>query len=113
MAESKRKINSIIEAATANGNEEAALAMSKARFHRVLSYIDDIEGMSEESISLLKQFKEEYKNIEKLNEIKGDWKECAIPTAPLDKNWPELCMTRMLRYAEENGFEKMASTEGA
>ena len=35
-----------------------------------------------------------------------------IPSAPFEKNWHELAMKRMLRYAAENGFEKVAWTTG-
>ena len=34
-----------------------------------------------------------------------------IPGAPFEKNWHELCMKRMLRYAAENGFDKIASED--
>lgn len=35
-----------------------------------------------------------------------------IPSAPFEKNWHELAMKRMLRYAAENGFDKVAWTTG-
>ena len=35
-----------------------------------------------------------------------------IPSAPFEKNWAELAMKRMLRYAAENGFDKIAWTTG-
>lgn len=35
-----------------------------------------------------------------------------IPEAPFEKNWAELAMKRMLRYAAENGFDKVAWTKG-
>ena len=38
--------------------------------------------------------------------------EGGIPDAPFDKNWHELAMKRMLRYAAENGYDKMAWTTG-
>lgn len=37
----------------------------------------------------------------------------SIPDAPFDKNWHELAMKRMLRYAAENGYDKLAWTTGA
>ena len=37
----------------------------------------------------------------------------SIPSAPFEKNWPELAFKRMLRYAAENGFDKLAWTTGA
>ena len=36
-----------------------------------------------------------------------------IPDAPFDKNWHELAMKRMLRYAAENGYDYIAWTKGA
>lgn len=35
-----------------------------------------------------------------------------IPDAPFDKNWHELAMKRMLRYAAENGYDVIAWTKG-
>ena len=35
-----------------------------------------------------------------------------VPSAPFEKNWAELAMKRMLRYAAENGFDKIAWTTG-
>ena len=36
----------------------------------------------------------------------------AIPAAPFEKNWHELAMKRMLRYAAENGYDAIAWTKG-
>ena len=38
--------------------------------------------------------------------------ESAVPDAPFEKNWHELAMKRMLRYAAENGYDKIAWTTG-
>ena len=35
-----------------------------------------------------------------------------VPDAPFDKNWHELAMKRMLRYAAENGYAAVAWTKG-
>ena len=35
-----------------------------------------------------------------------------VPDAPFDKNWHELALKRMLRYAAENGYDKVAWTTG-
>lgn len=35
-----------------------------------------------------------------------------VPAAPFEKNWHELAMKRMLRYAAENGYDKVAWTTG-
>jgi 2-polyprenyl-3-methyl-5-hydroxy-6-metoxy-1,4-benzoquinol methylase len=36
----------------------------------------------------------------------------SVPDAPFDKNWHELAMKRMLRYAAENGYDVVAWTTG-
>ncbi|UKK52167.1 hypothetical protein L6472_06185 [Prevotella sp. E13-17] len=36
----------------------------------------------------------------------------AVPDAPFEKNWHELAMKRMLRYAAENDYDKVAWTTG-
>ena len=36
----------------------------------------------------------------------------SVPDAPFEKNWHELAMKRMLRYAAENGYDKVAWTKG-
>ncbi|MBO7645885.1 MAG: hypothetical protein J6S52_02620, partial [Prevotella sp.] len=36
----------------------------------------------------------------------------AVPDAPFQKTWHELAMKRMLRYAAENGYDKIAWTTG-
>lgn len=36
-----------------------------------------------------------------------------IPDAPFEKNWHEVAMKRMLRYAAEHGYDKIAWTTGA
>lgn len=36
-----------------------------------------------------------------------------VPAAPFEKNWHELAMKRMLRYAAENGYAKIAWTTGS
>ena len=35
-----------------------------------------------------------------------------VPAAPFEKNWHELAMKRMLRYAAENGYDRVAWTTG-
>ena len=40
-------------------------------------------------------------------------KQRGVPVAPFEKNWHELAMKRMLRYAAENGYDKVAWTTGA
>lgn len=42
----------------------------------------------------------------------GDYPGMAVPDAPLKKEWPMLAMKRMVRYAAENGFDRVAWTTG-
>ena len=35
-----------------------------------------------------------------------------VPDAPFKKTWPELALKRMLRYAAENGYDKLTWTTG-
>jgi hypothetical protein len=37
----------------------------------------------------------------------------AVPDAPFKKNWHELAMKRLINYASENGYDKIAITPGA
>lgn len=37
----------------------------------------------------------------------------AVPAAPFSKTWPELAFKRVLRWASENGFDRVAWTTGA
>lgn len=37
----------------------------------------------------------------------------AVPAAPFEKNWHELAMKRILRYAADNGYDRVAWTTGA
>jgi len=50
--------------------------------------------------------KEEYEKTHGVN------RRDLVPAAPFEKNWHELAMKRMLRYAAENGYDKIAWTTG-
>ena len=52
----------------------------------------------------------EQKPCDLMTELEKD--QYAVPRAPFEKNWHELCMKRMLHYAAENGFDKVAWTKG-
>ena len=89
----------------------------------------NMDYMEEDQISqrLRKHMSEEEKNeYERLQEaaeqasmelskfeLANREKRNAVPDAPFDKNWHELAMKRMLRYAAENGYDKVAWTKGA
>ena len=57
-----------------------------------------------------------YAEHEELGSLAEEQKELmlsdGIPDAPFEKNWHELAMKRMLRYAAENGYDKVAWTTG-
>lgn len=42
----------------------------------------------------------------------GSYQKGYIPEAPFEKNWHEVAMKRILRYAAENGYDKVAWTTG-
>jgi hypothetical protein len=42
----------------------------------------------------------------------GFWKHKGVPPAPFSKTWHELVMKRMLRYAAEHGYDKLAWITG-
>ena len=54
------------------------------------------------------ELEEERRNLLK----KIDASTLSVPDAPFEKNWHELAMKRMLRYAAENGYDKIAWTKG-
>lgn len=58
------------------------------------------------------KYEEMYQKVVALSEVKDD-KVYTVPDAPFEKNWHELAMKRMLRYAAENGYDKIAWTTGA
>lgn len=51
--------------------------------------------------------------ISMINKEHADFSAKGIPEAPFKKTWPELAMKRMLRYAAENGYDKLTWTTGA
>ena len=53
----------------------------------------------------------DYNNYLKENSL-GAFSESNVPDAPFAKNWHELAMKRMLRYAAEHGYDKIAWTTG-
>lgn len=56
---------------------------------------------------------EELDEIARLDKARSDaYFQKGIPDAPFDKNWHELAMKRMLRYAAENGYDVIAWTKG-
>ena len=79
-------------------------------------FIDDTDGKpfgtftknipTDERGELIQQYRDAHSKLRVL-------KSRAIPAAPFERNWAELAFKRMLRYAAENGFDKVAWTTGA
>ena len=63
---------------------------------------------SEEEIKQLVRAENILSRLYELESVKIE----GIPSAPFDKNWHELAMKRMLRYAAENGYDYVAWTTG-
>ena len=65
-----------------------------------------------------KATEEEFKEAARLNQIANVAEDerrkvrAKVPAAPFEKNWHELAMKRMLRYAAENGYDYIAWTTG-
>ena len=78
--------------------------------HLRTKYNTEMFGMyiNDDEMQKLGEFSKEITRLTELNIKDGD----KIPRAPFEKNWHELCMKRMLRYAAENGFQKIAWTKG-
>ena len=53
-----------------------------------------------------------YKERRELDWAIAEVKRKGVPAAPFEKNWQELAMKRMLRYAAENGYDVIAWTTG-
>ena len=81
-----------------------------------------LEEMSQRDMQKLDTLYEREQELENKKDtiIKGEeWSTLTnkatkgIPAAPFEKNWAELIMKRMLRYAAENGYSRIAWTTGA
>ena len=53
-----------------------------------------------------------YKERRELDWALAEARRKGVPAAPFEKNWHELAMKRMLRYAAENGYDVIAWTTG-
>ena len=83
----------------------------RARLNEIAKRLKELGKMESTSTSGLtdEQHEERDKLLgEEIRLIKAG----PIPDAPFDKNWHELAMKRMLRYAAENGYDIIAWTKG-
>jgi N12 class adenine-specific DNA methylase len=67
------------------------------------------------------RFDADGKRVLFVEEVQSDWHQTGrkqgygkpgVPDAPFKQSWPMLAMKRMIRYAAENGFERIAWTTG-
>ena len=75
---------------------------------RDLSQAPGMKEMIDEQTAQLTKLLNERNSL--LNKFEGVRK--GVPAAPFEKNWHELAMKRMLRYAAENGYDVVAWTTG-
>lgn len=73
----------------------------------------ELEGLHEKLYSDGLTAEEYQRNREIQQRLREIGNNGTIPEAPFEKNWSELAMKRMLRYAAENGYDKVAWTTGA
>ena len=72
-----------------------------------------LDVLTPEEKSKHTELQEKYENLyDRWEDFKMNIPASAIPAAPFEKNWHELAMKRILRYAAENGYDKVAWTTG-
>lgn len=88
------------------GYKDPELEKKISRMNELNSKMDAPEGISNEEYDELQQLRGEGVG-------RASFETSGVPAAPFEKNWHELAMKRMLRYAAENGYDKIAWTKGA
>lgn len=87
-------------------------------FSRIIDYesaLADKYGEDEWAALASEEEMAEYERLRAIDEAATNAYENydkGIPSAPFEKNWAELAMKRMLRYAAENGYDYVAWTTG-
>lgn len=87
------------------GYKDPELEKKISRLNELNSKMDAPEGISNEEYDELQQLRGEGVG-------RASFETSGVPAAPFEKNWHELAMKRMLRYAAENGYDKIAWTTG-
>ena len=103
-----------------NKYEEAVSRHSSFNENLLSKYGIGFEGITDAELQELRTAYENLKLAEETLRIKKDAlvrvsngeRGKGVPDAPFEKNWHELAMKRMLRYAAENGYDKVAWTTG-
>lgn len=119
--DAKRAYEHETELAKERGNEISAeyndFLHKMLEKYNVNTEYDDVEivfdRMSQEENEHYAKLEDELYKIWDEIHARERLKEGFVPDAPFDKNWHELAMKRMLRYAAENGYDKVAWTTGA
>ena len=93
----QRSIEEIKRLAAENTSKQAAIL-----------YVNRKRPLPQEILDQLQELTDEYNGLIKETEQINN----SVPNAPFKKTWHELVMKRMLRYAAENGFDKIAWTTG-
>ena len=75
----------------------------------LVAHIENRDAEIQTLTSEIAEIEEEIKREERYLEYK---KSQAVEDAPFEKNWHEVAMKRMLRYAAENGYGAVAWTKG-
>lgn len=75
-------------------------------------YENRVASLKNERALLATEYNE-LKESEEWQSLKDTIVGDGVPMAPFEKNWSELALKRMLRYAAENGYEYLAWTTGA
>lgn len=86
---------------------------AKTEFERVFGSSNDRMTQTDfDSVfTLAKQYNNQLRLVGEANSEYGRIK-TGVPDAPFKNTWHELAMKRMIRYAAENGFDKVAFTPG-
>lgn len=87
------------------GYKDPELEKKISRMNELNSKMDAPEGISNEEYDELQQLRGEGVG-------RASFETSGVPAAPFERNWHELAMKRMLRYAAENGYDKIAWTKG-
>ncbi|MBQ5639420.1 MAG: hypothetical protein IIV12_00835, partial [Bacteroidales bacterium] len=89
---------------------------SNQEYDALLQEAEEIKTKVNNRSTEINNLRYELRRLESLltyNRIeRADRQKSAVPDAPFDKNWHELAMKRMLRYAAENGYDAVAWTKG-
>lgn len=79
-----------------------------AEYHALFENNKELNDVYNERKDVIRELLELEQEMREMN----GWSAGLVPDAPFERNWHELAMKRMLRYAAENGYDKIAWTTG-